>query len=70
MCGNAISPSSNLTVHMRTHTGDRPYACTTCGQALVEQRTATRCTLSSMSADASACVASATRCCFRQGVHA
>ncbi|KAJ1484732.1 hypothetical protein T484DRAFT_1796268 [Baffinella frigidus] len=33
MCGKACSQSSHLTVHMRTHSGDRPYACITCGQA-------------------------------------
>ena len=33
ICGKACSKSSSLTVHMRTHSGDRPYTCTTCGQA-------------------------------------
>jgi len=29
----AFSESGNLTRHMRTHSGDRSYACTTCGMA-------------------------------------
>ena len=33
ICGKACSKSSNLTAHMRTHSGERPYACTTCGMA-------------------------------------
>ena len=33
MCGQACSRPSHLTAHMRTHSGDRPYACSTCSQA-------------------------------------
>ena len=32
-CGNAFSQSGSLAVHMRSHSGDRPYACATCGKA-------------------------------------
>jgi uncharacterized Zn-finger protein len=32
-CGQAFSQSSDLTAHMRIHTGNRSYTCTTCGQA-------------------------------------
>ena len=30
ICGKACSNSSDLTTHMHTHSGIRPYACTTC----------------------------------------
>ena len=33
ICGKACSKSSNLTIHMRTHSGDCPYPCMTCGMA-------------------------------------
>ena len=32
--GKAFSTSSSLTAHIRSHTGDHPYTCTTCGMAL------------------------------------
>ncbi|KAG7154336.1 Zinc finger protein 536-like 12 [Homarus americanus] len=30
VCGKVISRRDNLRVHMRTHTGERPYACPHC----------------------------------------
>ena len=42
ICGKGLSRSSNLTRHMRTHSGDRPYACTTCNQAFSESGNLTR----------------------------
>ena len=34
ICGQACSQSSDPAIHMRTHTGDHPYSCTSCSQAL------------------------------------
>ena len=32
-CGQACSSQSQLTVHLRVHSGDKPYSCDTCGKA-------------------------------------
>ena len=37
-----FSRSSNLTTHERTHIGDRPYPCTTCGKAFTRSSDLTR----------------------------
>ena len=32
VCGRFFKAPSNLEVHMRSHTGERPAACSVCGQ--------------------------------------
>lgn len=41
-CGQAFSQSSDLTVHMRAHSGERPYTCTSCSKAFSKSSDLTR----------------------------
>ncbi|KAF3837573.1 hypothetical protein F7725_005037 [Dissostichus mawsoni] len=36
ICGKACSRQEHLTVHMRTHNGERPYQCTVCAKAFTQ----------------------------------
>lgn len=41
-CGKAFAISSSLTIHKRTHNGDKPFVCSYCGKGFVEASNLTK----------------------------
>lgn len=41
-CGDTFTSSSSVRVHMRRHTGERPYSCTKCGATFAQTSTLAR----------------------------
>ncbi len=41
-CGKAFAAPSKLMVHKRTHTGEKPYACSMCPKRFAEKSNAVR----------------------------